>query len=217
MFAGINVEVGKDGSKVSQKVQQCADGSTVVQARDDWLEVASVGQLLEALDNLVRVWSVFWPGEFGPCNLRGVVSKYKVFSDITDVNKRKSILESFVNRILSVNASRADNNKPPLSFKNIDSMAWDVVLGRVYNRKTEVVDVTDKTPLPKKKSEFEELKKFIKDKKHNNKELCIWYNTSTGCKNGQCGREHVCGFIPKGKSEPCCGGHLKPNCLKRGK
>ena len=85
MFAGINVDVGKDGSKVSQKVQQCADGSTV-------------GQLSDAQDNLVRVWSVFWPWEFGPCNLRGVISKYKGFSDIPDVNKN-NILESFANRM----------------------------------------------------------------------------------------------------------------------
>ena len=31
-----------------------------------------------------------------------------------------------------------------LPFKNIDSMAWDVVVGRTYTRKNEVVEDTEK-------------------------------------------------------------------------
>ena len=106
MFAGINVDIGKDSSKVLQRVKQCEDGSTEVQAKDDWLEVANVGQLLEALENLVRVWGVFWPGEFGPSNLSGVISKYRGFAEhITDDKRRKAVLESFINKILSINSS----------------------------------------------------------------------------------------------------------------
>ena len=218
MFAGINVDIGKDGSKVLQRVKQCEDGSTEVHSKDDWLEVTNVGQLLEALENLVRVWSVFWPGEFGPSNLSGVISKYRGFAEyITDIHKRKTVLESFINKILSINASRAGNSKPPLSFRNVDSMAWDLVVGRVYTRpggaKKEVVD-DEHAGGKARRSEFEELKRFIKDKKHNNKELCIWYNTSTGCKSSRCGREHVCGYIPRGNTEPCCGAHPKTKCPK---
>ena len=219
MFAGINVDIGKDSSKVLQRVKQCEDGSTEVQAKDDWLEVANVGQLLEALENLVRVWGVFWPGEFGPSNLSGVISKYRGFAEhITDDKRRKAVLESFINKILSINSSRAGNGKPPLSFKNVDSMAWDMVVGRMYSRsgvKKEVVNEDNPVGARNvRKSEFEELKKFIKDKKHNNKELCIWYNTSSGCKNAQCGRAHVCGYLPRGSSEPCCGSHPKTKCTK---
>ena len=125
MFAGINVDIGKDSSKTIQRVRQCEDGSTMVQAKDDWLEVVGVGQLLEAVENLVRVWGAFWPGEFGPSNLSGVIAKYKGFAEyFNDQNKRKNVLEAFINKILSVNASRAGIGKPPLSFRNVDSLAW---------------------------------------------------------------------------------------------
>ena len=220
MFAGVNVDVGKDQTKVSQKVKQSSDGSTVIQARDDWLDMASVAQIMEALDNLVRVWAVYWPGEFGPNNLRGVISKYRGFGDLQDNSNRKNVLESFINRVLSVNASRAGSNKPPLAYKNIDSMAWDIV-GRVPSRKADQDDSDvinhDKKNGDRKKREFEDLKKYIKDKKHNGKSICIWYNTTFGCKNTSCGREHACGFIPKGKSEPCCGSHSKTSCPKKTK
>ena len=138
MFSNINVMVGREGASQTSKVQQHSSGYIEVEARDNWLEVASVWQLEEALDNLVRAWTALWPGEYGPANLRGIVTKYRAFAAaFNSPDVRKKVLEDFLNRILGDNAVRAGQRLPPLAFNEVDKRANDLLDRRSdFSKKT---------------------------------------------------------------------------------
>ena len=116
-FSNINVMIGREGSSKTSRVQQ-KDGGIEVECKDTWLDVANVSQLEEALDNLVRVWSVMWPGDYGPANLRGIITKHRSFSAVFEnLDTRKRVLEDFINKVLQDNAVRAGQELPPLSLR----------------------------------------------------------------------------------------------------
>ena len=113
------------------------------------MEVASIWQLEEALDNLVRVWGTMWPGEFGPANLKGVISKHRSFSSSFDnQDTRKKVLEDFINRTLADNAVRAGQKLPPLSFREVDDRAKDLLERKTDYMKNQTVKNQPKILIP---------------------------------------------------------------------
>ena len=180
--------------------------------------MANIAQLEEALDNLVRVWTVMWPGEFGPVNLRGVVTKHRSLAAYFDNQEtRKRILEDFVNRVLADNAVRAGQKLLPLSYKEIDERIKDIVERRAEYTKYTIPKVTGRGSKPEtaKPAEFEVLRRALRGKKENGKEICIWFNLKDGCKIMKCPRLHICGNIPIGKTDPCRARHSKTECTKK--
>ena len=103
---------------------------------DIWADITTIGQLDEALDNLVRLWSSIWPFDYGPSNIKGVLSKHRNFAGSFDnMNTRKKIIEDFINRSLGDNAVRAGQKLPPLSFKEVEDRAKEVMEQKAdYNR-----------------------------------------------------------------------------------
>ena len=222
MFSNINVMIGRDGVNKTNHVKQ-KSGYIEIESKDNWLEVASICQVEESLDNLIRVWTVMWPGEYGPANLRGVLSKHNSFAScFENQDTRKKVLEEFINRTLADNAVRAGQKLPPLSYREVDERAKDLV-----DRKTELM----KTRIPKTQnfnqqnrnkntkpnerssSKFTASMRALRDNKQT-KDFCMWFNSETGCQSARCSYKHVCGNIPKGKNAPCGENHSMNNCKK---
>ena len=119
MFHGININVGRAGVSKKQNLRTLEDGSTEMVSSDDWLNTSSINMLLEALDNLVAIWMVLWAGEWSMVVLRRVVTKHLAFADITNMDLRKKVLETFINKALAINASHAVRGKPPMFFSRL--------------------------------------------------------------------------------------------------
>ena len=100
MFSPINVMIGRDGDSKSSKVKQDLDG-VQIETADNWTELTTIAKLDKVLDNLVTLWLIIWPFNYGPANLKGVLGKYKNFASSFENNStRKRVLEEFVNRTL---------------------------------------------------------------------------------------------------------------------
>ena len=124
-FSNVNVMIGREGSKKTSKIHQDGD-SIQLETNDTWLEMASMWQLEEALDNLVRLWTAVWPGDYGPANLRGVITRHRAFKDsFENVETGKKVTEDFINKVLQDNAIKAGQGLPPLSFDEVDKRARD--------------------------------------------------------------------------------------------
>ena len=54
MFSPVNVIVGREGDSMTSKFKHESDG-VKVEIMDKWADVTTIGQLDEALDNLVRL------------------------------------------------------------------------------------------------------------------------------------------------------------------
>ncbi len=231
MFSNINIMVGREGTVQTSRVQQHRD-YIEVESRDNWLDMTSVAQLEEALDNLVRLWGSMWPGDYGPSNLRGVVTKHRSFNHTFDHQEtRKKVLEDFVNRILVDNAVRAGQKLPPLSYKEVDDRAKDLIerkadfnkgknqnLNQNFNNQNQTKNrmsgrfsgrEANKPPT----SEFVRLQTFLKGFK-NGRDVCVWFNLKEKCQTSNCPRKHVSAKLPTGKKELCLEKHGMQDCKK---
>ena len=117
MFSQVNAVIGKE--KLSTNINFLKDGSADIKSQEDWAALVSVGEVTMALDNLVAGWSVFWPGEHSMVTLRRVVSRQREFATISDVKKRKKLLEVFINKMLEINSKKAAQGDVPLTYKEI--------------------------------------------------------------------------------------------------
>ena len=222
MFSNVNVMIGRDGANKMNRVKQ--HGNYIeVESRDSWLEMANISQLEEALDNMVRLWVVMWPGEFGPANLRGVITKHKSFSiAFNNMDTRKKVLEDFINRILSDNATRAGQNLPPLSYKEIDERAKYLI-----ERKSEYARIQQQPSNRFKQGgnrneqqrkvrpdDFASMKRYL-GKSAKTQDICAWFNLKEGCQKPRCDRKHICGNVLSGTDSPCGEKHGKQDCKKK--
>ena len=221
MFSNVNVMMGREGVGQMSRLHQVG-GVLELESTDKWLEVATVSQLEEALDNLCRVWTAMWPGEYGPSNLRGVISKHRAFATtFENVATRKKLLEDFINRILADNAVRAGQKLPPLSFHEVDLRAKDLIerKNEYHSKDNKVIEKNNPTPkrnqdrTKDKKSDFRILMESMK-RSRDGKQVCAWYNLPEGCQRSKCDMKHVCAKIPNGKSEPCMEKHKMKDCKK---
>ena len=117
MFSQVNAVIGKE--KLSTNINFLKDGSADIKSQEDWAALVSVGEVTMALDNLVAGWSVFWPGEQSMVTLRRVVSRQREFAAISEVKKRKKLLEAFINKMLEINSKKAAQGDVPLTYKEI--------------------------------------------------------------------------------------------------
>ena len=224
-FSSVNVMIGREGAQKLQSVQQVGN-SIELETRDTWLDMANIWQIEEAMDNLVRVWMLMWPGDFGPSNIRGVVTKHHCFSKAFEqMDTRKKVLEDFINRALQDNAIKAGQELPPLSFKELDDRAKDIIdrknelRPKVFNNEVKHVrnNISSKTirnQTHKHNDSFDKMKTQLTGHRVHGKEICAWYNTKEGCQNPRCNRNHICGKIPAGRKEPCAEKHNAESCKK---
>ena len=232
-FSNVNVMINREGSHKTSRVQQMGD-SIEVESKDTWLDMANISQLEEAMDNLVRIWTVMWPGDYGPANLRGVITKHRCFaSGFDNLDTRKKVLEDFANKVLQDNAVRAGQELPPLSFKEIDERAKDVLdrktefnkargqnyrgnnVNNVNNNRTVVNrSQNNQTRSSAQNANFEKMRLELMGKSVNGKGICAWYNMPEGCQTRRCLRAHVCGKVPSGKKEICGERHSSATCPK---
>ena len=233
MFSNVNVMMGREGVQKTSRVQQ--RGNYVeVESMDNWLEVANISQLEEAMDNLVRVWTALWPGEYGPANLRGVISKHKSFATCFDnVDTRKKVLEDFINRILSDNAVRAGQKLPPLSFKEVDDRAKDLI-----DRKSDYTRGHNRNQNSQNQNNLSQNNRSLNtrnNRQQNQKpgsgdfavlrttlsriqgglEICVWFNLKEGCQIPKCNRKHVCANLLSVKKELCKENHSMVHCKRK--
>ena len=117
MFSQVNAVIGRE--KLSTNINFLTDGSADIKSQEDWAALASVNEVTMALDNLVAGWSVFWPGEQSMVTLRRVVTRQKEFASISDVKKRKKLLEAFINKMLEINSKKAAQGDVPMTYKEI--------------------------------------------------------------------------------------------------
>ena len=83
-------------------------------------DVISLSDLSCALANLVSVWGVYWPGEYGPSNMLRVFHQLRV--DRGCVSCLCLAHEGWVNEALFFNGLRAGEGGPPLSFVELGAM-----------------------------------------------------------------------------------------------
>ena len=76
-----------------QNLRTLEDGSTEVVCADDWLSPTNINQLMEALDNMVAIWTVMWP----MVALRRTITKHLAFGEISNADLRKRMLEALIN------------------------------------------------------------------------------------------------------------------------
>ena len=67
MFSPINVMIGRDRESKSSKFKQDID-KVQIETNDNWTELTTITQLDEAWGNLLRLWIVMWPFDYGPAN-----------------------------------------------------------------------------------------------------------------------------------------------------
>ena len=221
MFSPINVMVGREGDSMTSRFKH-ESGGVRVEMLDKWADITTIGQLDEALDNLVRLWSSVWPFDYGPSNIKGVLSKHRNFAGSFDnMNTRKKILEDFINRTLGDNAVRAGQKLPPLSFKEVDDRAKEVMdrkadYYRVQNRSTNQNQNQKKSTerSPEAKSAFTRLQTFLKTQAGSD-DLCIWFNMKDGCQTSNCPRKHLCCKLPTGQKGLCRENHAMFSCKKK--
>ena len=222
MFLSLNISIGRAGVSRKQNLRTLEDGTTEVKNSDDWLSPSNISQLIEALDNLVAVWVVMWPGEWSMVALRRAVSKHLAFGDINHADLRKKMLEAFINEVLANNASLAARGKPPMEFDKLDKLAVKYLDNKKHFEKSFKVEQTEtfdgKSPKNERYKrqdqkpattyqEVKALKAAVKGAKTaSGKEVCYFYNTTQGCRNTNCAYEHSCCSVKNGK---LCGGRHK--------
>ena len=219
MFLTLNISVGRAGVSKKQNLRTMDDGTTEVISSDDWLSPTNINQLIEALDNLVAVWVVMWPGEWSMVALRRAVTKHLAFGEINNVDLRKKMLEAFLNEVLSSNASFAARGKPPMEFEKIDKLATRYLDNKKHFEKSFKVETktVDEEEKPKDKiqtsgrstfKEVKDLKWHVGDlKTASGKEVCFYFNTTNGCRSNNCQMEHSCCYVKDKKL--CSGSHKK--------
>ena len=217
MFLTLNISVGRAGVSKKQNLRTLDDGTTEVVSSDDWLSPTNISQLIEALDNLVAVWVVMWPGEWSMVALRRTVTKHLAFGDIQNVELRKKMLEAFINEVLASNASLAARGKPPMEFEKLDKLAARYMDNKKHFEKSFKVEVQDQknereksqpNPASLVRKEVADMRRQVAGAKTPaGKEVCFWYNSSAGCKVKHCRHGHACAVMKDGKL--CGGSHKK--------
>ena len=227
MFSPVNVMVGREGDSMTSKFKHESDG-VKVELLDKWADITTIGQLDEALDNLVRLWSSVWPFDYGPANIKGVLSKHRNFAGSFDnMNTRKKIIEDFINRTIGDNAVRAGQKLPPLTFKEVEDRAKEVmerkadynrvqIRGSSNNSKPQQNSNQKKAPERSNdaKSAFLRLQSFLKTQGGSD-DICIWYNMKEGCQTSNCPRKHLCCKLPSGQKGLCRENHAMFSCKKK--
>ena len=222
MFLTLNISVGRAGVAKKQNLRTLEDGSTEVVSSDDWLSPTSINQLLEALDNLVAVWVVMWPGEWSMVAMRRAVTKHLAFGDIQNADLRKKMLEAFINEILSSNASLAARGKPPMEFEKLDKLAIRYLDNKRHYEKSFKVETTDnrsarndikKVDINKGFNSRKEVN-FLKSrvgtlKTASGKNVCLFWNSKQGCRDRRCELDHVCAYVNDRENKLCGKGHKK--------
>ena len=180
-----------------------------------WL--ATCPHRVEALDNLVAVWVVIWPGEWSMVALRRAVTKHLAFGDIQNVELRKKMLEAFINEVLASNASLAARGKPPMEFEKLDKLAARYMDNKKHFEKSFKVEVKDLKnekekvqlkPASLVRKEVADMRRSVAGAKTTaGRDVCFWYNSSAGCRVNQCRNMHGCAFVKDGKL--CGGSHKK--------
>ena len=220
MFMTINISVGRAGMARKQNLRTLEDGTTEVVCADDWLSPTNINQIIEALDNMVAIWTLMWPGEWSMVTLRRAVTKHLAFGEISNPDLRKRMLESLMNEVLSSNASLAARGKPPMEFDKIDKLATRYLDNKKHFEKTFKIEPGNvEVPRDPKKQkskalvvreEVKELKKSVGNRKTiSGKEICFWFNTSKGCRSTVCRFEHGCCAVKEGGKDLCGGNHKK--------
>lgn len=225
MFLTMNISVGRTGVARKQNLRTLDDGSTEVVCADDWLSPTNINQIMEALDNMVAIWTVMWPGEWSMVALRRAVTKHLAFGEISNADLRKRMLEALINEVLSGNSSLAARGKPPMEFEKIDKLATRYIDNRKHFEKTFKIDGNVEEPKDPKKTkpkallmreEIKELRKAAGSRKTvSGKEVCFWFNTNQGCRSTVCRFEHGCCAVRDGGKDLCGGSHKKSEHKKR--
>ena len=215
MFLTLNISVGRAGVSKKQNLRTLEDGTTEVVSSDDWLSPTNINQLVEAIDNLVAIWTIMWPGEWSMVAMRRAVTKHLAFGDIQNVDLRKKMLEAFINEVLTSNASLAARGKPPMEFDKLDKLASKYLDNKKHFEKSFNIDKKDeveaKIEVKSKgfshRQEISHLRSKIGDlKPSSGKQICLFFNTSKGCIVRSCKYEHSCCFV-KTNGQLCSSGH----------
>ena len=222
MFLTLNISVGRAGASRKQNLRTLDDGTTEVVSSDDWLSPTSISQLIEALDNLVAIWVIMWPGEWSMVAMRRTVTKHLAFGDISDPELRKKMLEAFINEVLTGNASLAARGKPPMEFDKLDKLATRYLDNKKHYASSFKTDMKETTKEFTKKTPGKAglLTKELKDlriscagkKPPSGKDVCFYFNTTQGCRMKTCQFEHSCCYV---KVDKLCGGNHKKSEHRR--
>ena len=157
-----------------------------------------------------------------------MLSKHRNFAGSFDnMNTRKKILEDFINRTLGDNAVRAGQKLPPLTFKEVEDRAKEVMerkadYNRVQNRGSSINNKPQQNQNQRKsierssdaKSAFTRLQTFLKTQGGSD-DLCIWFNLKEGCQTTNCPRKHLCCKLPAGQKGLCRENHAMFSCKKK--
>ena len=230
MFSQVNAVIGKE--KLSTNINFLKDGTADIKSQEDWAALVSVGEVTMALDNLVAGWSVFWPGEQSMVTLRRVVTRQKEFASISDIKKRKKLLESFINKMLENNSKRAAQGDVPLTYKEILEQSKeyldtpsDFIQSEANDQQQYKQEAVHFQPKPHfnsssnsgqnygqksredrpKRMKPEDFWDMVKSIKLDGKEICVSFNQKIGCKDRRCRRAHKCAFMELGETKRVCG------------
>ena len=206
MFLTLNISVGRAGVAKKQNLRTLDDGTTEVVSSDDWLSPTSINQIMEALDNLVAIWTIMWPGEWSMVAMRRTITKHLAFGEIQNLDLRKKMLEAFVNEVLTSNASLAARGKPPLEFEKLDKQATKYLENKKNFENSFKIDKKENTEEKSRgkqagshqhqRQELMDIRKKIGSlKSSSGNQICTFYNTTRGCISRNCKFEHSCASV----------------------
>ena len=120
------------------------DGENIVTVGQNWLEVDSCRELVEALHNYSACLFQVRPWDWSGLVLMRVVHEVSYFATVTHDNaQQRTLLEKFIDELLTINRQRLMQEKPPSTYREAKMVAVDVVTnyngrGGEFCRKTDV-------------------------------------------------------------------------------
>ena len=141
---------------------------------DDWLSPTNINQLIEALDNLVSIWVLMWPGKWSMVSLRRAVTFAIGYVQNADLPNK--MLEAFINEALTSNSSFAARGKPPMEFEKLDKLAAKYLDNEKHFEKSfKISDTKEKSPTIEV---FKDEKSIGNLKSTSGKTCFLYFNTT---------------------------------------
>ena len=185
MFCRVNASV-QDKPAVTKQVlgQGSVNPGTITDY--DWKPVSKSTQIVDGLLTYIGIMSQLFPWDYGPTNILRIVNYWQFFA--FRQNDQVKVLKEAVNGMLARNAQLAGENRPPMTFTQLDE--WvprllrslgggtchlpDAVPVDIFSAKKNASPIISKSVVTKPSAKYSSIA-------IGSQELCSQFNTSRGC------------------------------------
>ena len=116
------------GSKAQKEIMSVEDGTVSKKLDYDWDSPFSLQSLQEAVLNYMVINNNLYPYDTTGYSMLRILIKYRWISNADSQTVRRNIIMAFFETVSRQNASRANNNKAPLSYDRQLELMKDILL-----------------------------------------------------------------------------------------